>query len=177
MPHALRFPFLLDRVPSLAFLGQREYTRLSFSAWMRRWSPPSFCLSPPTFLQEGLCVSAGEPTGRLSAKRGLYQLNGSAGTGCLTSVLCLVARLFIIPLVHLFHAVEWNYTWPSSWVRVCKGPSAEQSPAFNSKFLCTSHKAISAVLCLLKNGLIEKGHSVPLSVFFHFKDMGSFLSI
>lgn len=147
---------------------------------LREWGggplPPFVFLPLPSCRKA--CVSQQESLqGDSLPSGGLYQLSWSAGSGCLTSVLCLVARLFIIPLVHLFHAVEWNYTWPSSWVRVCKGPSAEQSPAFNSKFLCTSHKAISAVLCLFKNGLIEKGHSVPLSVFFHFKGMGSFLSI
>lgn len=38
-----------------------------------------------------------------------------------------------------------------------------------------------SLLCLLglflKTGFIEKGHSVPVSVFFHFKDMESFLGI
>lgn len=69
--------------------------------------PSTFHLSPPTFLQEGLC--AGEPM-----EDSLPRLDCTSSAGresaafgfIVSSSCCWLARLFIIPFAHLFHAVE-----------------------------------------------------------------------
>lgn len=150
MPHAPRFPFLMGRVPGLAFLGQREYTQLSFSSWTR-WFPPSFCLSPHTFLQEGLCVSAGEPTLRVDSlpSRDYTSSVGreSAGSGCIVSVLRLVGQtVYNFPCSFISRCeVELNAAFllgESVWEQF-----SEQGWASNSKFLCSLAKLY--LLCLL----------------------------
>lgn len=109
----------IGRSPRLAFLGQQEHTQFSCSMWVFLQQPfPLLCLclhSPAAFSGSSVYVGSESPAVRTSSfgKCGLYQPVGrkvwSARVCCVLVALCvyrLLARLFTVPLVHLFHAEE-----------------------------------------------------------------------
>jgi hypothetical protein len=138
--------------------------------------PPSFVFLPALLRLSPFCRRACRENSLCQAWIIWAQWRvGSAGSWLHCLSCFWLAKLLTVPLAHLLHAVEWNYTWPSSVARASQGSmlgggnfqSAQLQHCLQGRMWCVF------LFCLFFNSCAENGSSIPGSGFsLHFEDLG-----